>query len=219
MERKYSVVKRYYNDVRKVTGAALIVAALTGGYAIGHMQAERSFKTETVESNTESSGHKMSDLHLTAGVEELFDVEADKNVLKLSNKETTEILRLEDLDSNTTVASVKANVAGAENEVDVQIIRCTGYNDIGYTKSGEYTRDGIIAGKEEWLGRTCNLYRVNEDGTMGDIIGSYEFLDTGYGINGSLIDGTSVDVWHPTEKAVWDWVAEYGDYVYIEFTS
>ena len=96
------------------------------------------------------------------------------------------------------------------------IIRCTGYCDYGYTKSGEYVRNGVIAGKQEWLGKIALLYEVNEDNTVGELIGEYEFLDTGYGINGSLIDGTSVDVWHPSEDAVWDWMAEYGDYVYIQ---
>ena len=103
------------------------------------------------------------------------------------------------------------------SKVDATLIRCTGYNDIGYTRSGEWTRPGVIAGKYEWLGKSCNLYRQNDDGSIGELIGTYEFLDTGYGINGSLEKGTSIDVWHPTEDAVWDWMAEYGDYVYIEF--
>jgi len=99
------------------------------------------------------------------------------------------------------------------------VIRCTGYCDYGYTKSGQYVRYGIIAGKEEWLGKTAVIYRYNEDGTIGELIGYYEFLDTGYGINGSLVNGTSVDIWHPSEDAVWDWVAEYGDYVYIQIVD
>ena len=103
-----------------------------------------------------------------------------------------------------------------ETEPEVVRIRCTGYNDVGYTKSGEWTRQGIIAGKKEWLGKKCNLYRINEDESIGELIGTYEFLDTGYGINGSLIKGTSIDVWHPSEDSVWDWMAEYGDYVYME---
>lgn len=108
-------------------------------------------------------------------------------------------------------------LAKAESKPDAWKIRCTGYCDHGYTKSGEWTRDGIIAGKEEWLGRTANLYAVKSDGSIGTLIGEYQFLDTGYGINGSLVNGTSVDVWHATEDEVWDWASTYGDYVYIEF--
>lgn len=96
-------------------------------------------------------------------------------------------------------------------------IRCTGYCDYGYTKSGEYVREGIVAGKKEWLGKSCKIYSVNSDGTCGEVIGDYEFLDTGYGINGSLLNGTSIDVWFPSEDAVWEWMHTYGDYVYLEF--
>ena len=117
--------------------------------------------------------------------------------------------------NRTKIVEVETNKV--EPQVNATLIRCTGYNDIGYTRSGEWTRHGVVAGKYEWLGQSCNLYRQNEDGTMGELIGTYEFLDTGYGINGSLEKGTSIDVWHPTEDAVWDWMAEYGDYVYIEF--
>ena len=117
--------------------------------------------------------------------------------------------------NRTKIVEIEADKV--EPQVNATLIRCTGYNDIGYTRSGEWTRHGVVAGKYEWLGQSCNLYRQNEDGTVGELIGTYEFLDTGYGINGSLEKGTSIDVWHPTEDAVWDWMAEYGDYVYIEF--
>jgi len=106
-------------------------------------------------------------------------------------------------------------LASAE-DIDATLIRCTGYIDVGYTRSGEWTRDGVVAGKYEWLGRECNLYRQNEDGSIGEFIGRFEFLDTGYGIEGSLVKGTSIDVWHPSEDSLWDWVDEYGDYVYME---
>lgn len=97
-----------------------------------------------------------------------------------------------------------------------QIVRCTGYCDYGYTKSGQYVRNGIVAGRKEWLGMTAYIWAVDEDGTIGDFLGIYEFLDTGYGINGSLKKGTSIDMWHPSEDAVWDWIGEYGDYVYLQ---
>ncbi len=98
-------------------------------------------------------------------------------------------------------------------------IRCTGYCDYGYTKSGEYVREGIVAGKKDWLGKICYIYEVNKDGTCGDLLGEYEFLDTGYGINGSLINGTSIDVWFPSENDVWAWMKKHGDYVYIQIAD
>jgi hypothetical protein len=107
-------------------------------------------------------------------------------------------------------------------------IRCTGYNDIGYTKSGEWTREGGIAGKEEWLGKQCYIYEVTDSGECGDLIGVYDFIDTGFGIkyldgeyyaNGSLTAGKSIDIWHESEEAVWNWAATYGDYVYIQIVD
>ena len=38
-----------------------------------------------------------------------------------------------------------------------------------------------LAGKREWLGKSCYLYTVNADGTLGECMGYYEFHDTGYG--------------------------------------
>lgn len=105
-------------------------------------------------------------------------------------------------------------------------IRCTGYCDIGYTASGEWTRDGIVAGKREWLGRKAAIYRVNSDNTVGELIGYYEFKDTGAGIDtdgdgkgDSIILGKSIDIWHPTEEACWEWMGKYGDYVYMSFVD
>lgn len=113
-------------------------------------------------------------------------------------------------------STIKVDVWASERFAEPSIIRCTCYCDYGYTKSGQYVREGIMAGKKEWLGMTAYIWEVDEDGTVGDFIGIYEFLDTGYGINGSLKNGTSIDVWVPSEDAVWDWIGEHGDYVYLQ---
>jgi len=97
------------------------------------------------------------------------------------------------------------------------LIRCTGYIDVGHTRSGEWTRNGVVAGRYEWLGKKCKLYQKNQDGSVGEYIGTFEFLDTGYGINASLEKGTSIDVWHPSMESLEEWLKLYGDYVYIEF--
>lgn len=111
---------------------------------------------------------------------------------------------------------------------DVINIRCTTYYVSGTTASGEQTRQGILAGKREWLNRECNLYRTNADGSKGELIGRYVFKDTGFGIdrlngvnypNGTISAGASIDMWHPTEEACWDYVSQYGDYVYLEFIN
>lgn len=104
-------------------------------------------------------------------------------------------------------------------QIEADIIRCSVSCTEGYTRSGEYTHEGVIGGKFEWLGRECNLYALDEDGSIGEKIGSYEFLDTGYGIDGSMEKGESVTVWVPNMEACWKWIDTYGDYVYIEFVD
>ena len=106
---------------------------------------------------------------------------------------------------------------------DAKRIRCTCYIDTGITASGEYTRNGIIAGRKEDLGKKAALYQINEDGTMGKLIGYYIFLDTGAGMDtdgdgkgDSIKKGLSIDVWKPTLKEAKEWIKKYGDYVYIE---
>ena len=107
-----------------------------------------------------------------------------------------------------------------------QPVRCTCYIDRGITASGIQTRDGIIAGRKEWIGMMAVLYEVKEDGTLGGFIGYYEFCDTGAGIdtdgdgNGDTIKtGNSVDVWQPSMTNARAWIREHGDYVYMQIVD
>ena len=113
--------------------------------------------------------------------------------------------------ASTIYGIARKITASAETTYETpNIIRCTVYDDVGYTKSGQWVRDGIIAGKEEWMGSVAALWEVKEDGTIGDFIGYYEFLDTG----GEYIqNGDRVDVW--TSDPV-GWTQEHGDYVYMQ---
>ena len=190
------MIKVNYKNLKKAIYVAVVIALLIGTLA-GSL-VTYAIKSKPINNVILGTLHGISvdnNVKISAGVGSLLD----DNSLNLNK---------------TRIIEVEAEDA---DQVKATLIRCTGYNDIGYTRSGEWTREGIVAGKYEWLGMSCNLYRQNEDGTMGELIGTYEFLDTGYGIKGSLEKGTSIDVWHPTEEAVWDWMDEYGDYVYIEF--
>jgi hypothetical protein len=64
---------------------------------------------------------------------------------------------------------------------------------------------------------------MNEDGSMGDFIGLYEFIDTGAGIDtdgdgygDTIINGESIDVWRPDREMAIEWVEAYGDYVLLQ---
>lgn len=106
---------------------------------------------------------------------------------------------------------------------NLKFIRCTCYITKGITASGEYTRSGIIAGRKEDLGKKAALYQMDKDGTVGELIGYYDFLDTGAGMDtdgdgkgDSIKKGLSVDVWQPSMKDAKAWIKRYGDYVYME---
>lgn len=111
----------------------------------------------------------------------------------------------------------------AQSTTELTKIRCTCYTDSGITASGQVTRDGIIAGRPEDIGKVAALYRYNADDSVGEFIGYYEFLDTGAGIDtdgdgkgDSIKKGLSIDVWKSSMTEVNDWITEYGDYVYME---
>lgn len=111
------------------------------------------------------------------------------------------------------------------------LIRATCYtSDEGaITYSGQEVRKGIIAGKEDWLGSVALLYSIKiEDGKKvpGELIGIYEVLDTGAGIDtdgdgkgDTLPAGQSIDVFQETEDLADEWIATYGDYVMLKLVN
>lgn len=99
-------------------------------------------------------------------------------------------------------------------------IRCTCYTSTegAITASGEHVREGIIAGKRAWMGKTAILYDMNMN-----IIGIYEFKDTGAGIDtdgdgkgDSIKNGTSIDVYRDTYARCKEWIKNYGDYIFVQ---
>lgn len=95
------------------------------------------------------------------------------------------------------------------------LIRCTCYTapQGAITASGKAVREDIVAGKREWLGYACIIYE-NDDGEVGDLIGYFEFCDTG-GAK-TLKTGKSIDVYRNTLDRCYDWIDEYGDYVFVQ---
>ena len=118
---------------------------------------------------------------------------------------------------------ITINLNLSASDIGLKKIRCTCYIINGITASGQETRDGIVAGRSEDLGKVAAIYRYNGDGSVGEFIGYYEFLDTGAGIDtdndgegDSIKKGLSIDIWKSDMVEVNDWIAEYGDYVYIK---
>lgn len=106
---------------------------------------------------------------------------------------------------------------------EVVKIRCTCYCEHGITASGQKTRYGIVAGKKDWLGCVATLYQINEDGSIGEFIGQFEFKDTGAGMDtdgdgkgDSIKNGQSIDVWINSLSEAYEWRDKYGDYIFIK---
>lgn len=70
----------------------------------------------------------------------------------------------------------------------------TAYCLQGTTASGEPVREGICACRPDWIGKYLAVYQKLPDGSVGDLIGIYECLDTG---GTAVANGYIVDVWQP----------------------
>lgn len=71
----------------------------------------------------------------------------------------------------------------------------TAYCLTGLTATETQTRPGIAASKREWFGKTAKVYK-NQDGNVGELIGTYVIEDTG---GKAIRNGSVIDIWLPTE--------------------
>lgn len=88
------------------------------------------------------------------------------------------------------------------------------YANSGITASGTKPCMGRTVGaKREWMGGACIIYRCNEDGSIGDMIGIYVIEDTG---SAKRVKEGAIDVYRETYQQCRDWVKEYGDYCFVQ---
>ena len=102
-------------------------------------------------------------------------------------------------------------------------IRCTCYCEHGKTATGHDTTYGIVSAKKEWIGYCIEINAINDDGSVGQLVGLFEVQDTGAGMDtdgdgkgDSIKNGQSIDVWVASLKDAYAWRDQYGDYVYIK---
>lgn len=95
--------------------------------------------------------------------------------------------------------SVKANEKKPADMMDGQLhqVECTAYCYSGRdTASGDKTIEGLtMAGAREWIGSTCVLYDENKQ-----FLGYYKISDTGYGRDGDIERGETVDLYMSSES-------------------
>ena len=98
----------------------------------------------------------------------------------------------------------------------------TAYHYGTITASGTPVRKGICAVKREWMGLTAIVYECNPDGSIGDLLGYWECLDTGFGGDadgdgiGSIESGKVIDMYFPTLEECRDWMKLTGGKVYVQ---
>jgi 3D (Asp-Asp-Asp) domain-containing protein len=112
--------------------------------------------------------------------------------------------------------SEKAKIEETKESSNIILIESTAYYNYNNTtcSDGTIPTYGTIAGKIEWLGKKAKLYRVAEDGSIGDLIGTFIFHDTGYGQStgygnskilkgktvGTIENGTCIDIFMSTKE-------------------
>ena len=122
---------------------------------------------------------------------------------------------------------------GADPFTEPIKVRATCYCDEGVTASGAETKYGIVASKPEYIGCVVCVNAMNDDGSIGEFIGFFEVLDTGYGREtgvgesnilkgktlGTIETGETIDFFMPTQHQAEEWIDTYGDYVYIKLVQ
>lgn len=107
------------------------------------------------------------------------------------------------------VAHLLGNMPVTPFGEDLQKVRCTCYLPTGNkTADGTVPYEGIIASNRDHLGDVAVLYSVD-----GEFIGFFECRDIGG--HRKLRNGTAIDVYRDNMDRAWEWVGEWGDYVYI----
>lgn len=124
-----------------------------------------------------------------------------------------------------TTSSILPSKA-AENEMGKPFkIYTTAYYYGEITASGAPVREGIAAAKKEWMGLTAIIYRYEPDGSIGEVLGIFEILDTGFGGDadgdgiGSIQEGKCIDIYRSGAAGVQEWMELTGGKVYVQLIN
>lgn len=112
----------------------------------------------------------------------------------------------------------------AENGQMIRMLT-TAYCNGTVTVTGNRTRRGICAVRKEWIGKTALVWKCEDAGTMGEFLGIWECLDTGFGADsdgdgmGSIQEGRVIDMYFPTQAEVDEWMEITGGRVYVQMVD
>lgn len=99
--------------------------------------------------------------------------------------------------------------ANTGSKYEPKVLNATAYcNPNGnLTYSGRPTIEGrTAAATTDWLGCVLAIYEINEDGSIGKFIGYREVEDTGYGKDGDIPRGETIDLyWGEDRQSALQW--------------
>lgn len=107
-------------------------------------------------------------------------------------------------------------------EPEIISMSTTAYYEGAITASGTKPRYGICAVNKERLGMTAIIY-ADDNGRIGDFLGYYECLDTGFGSDpdgdgiGSIEEGKCIDIYFPTLEECTEWMKLTSGKCYVLF--
>lgn len=115
------------------------------------------------------------------------------------------------------------------------LVSTTAYTHGEVCCKGEKPREGIVAGKPEWYGMACVIYRAVPDDngySIGRMIGIYEVLDTGYGKStgdgvqsavrpdkgsrGTIETGLCIDRYSSSMESAVKWMEDTGGVCFVQ---
>lgn len=97
-----------------------------------------------------------------------------------------------------------------DTEPEMELIRTTVYDGPSdHTATGRKAEYGIVAYRPDYYGKCCILYTADME-----YIGIFECQDTG---GTEVKAGRVLDVYCPTRQACYDWVAENGEFCYVQW--
>jgi len=109
------------------------------------------------------------------------------------------------------------------NASELRILRTTAYYQGEITATGKQVREGLAAANREHLGDIAILYKVDEDGEIGEFLGIWEVEDVGFGTDpdgdgiGTMEEGLVIDIYKPDLESCKEWVRETNEKVYVQY--
>ena len=144
-----------------------------------------------------------------------------------------------DIPEIITIPEIKENrettVPYGDDPADMMLMSTTAYYHGRITYSGQEVREGIAAGKEEWIGEAAVIYEAIPRGDgyeAGDLLGVYEIQDIGYGRSsgdgipssvrsdkdsrGTIERGECLDIYRESYERCVEWMKQTGGMVYVQ---